>query len=266
MKILSSFDTKKDEKVLKEVLEEFGDEHAFMLKRHWLYLMWMFFYAILMFMILALLIYVLYQILDTVSFGIIVSLNLMWVWWWLILTFYQLYKYLKNYKFILKEISEKDLEDGILETYLKLSFFLFFFQIAVIILTTILAVYNNNWDMTNVFLNIIQVILSLWFLYFIRKIIYILINFEMDFVIIAPDHISTYNQSWIFKRESKTIWVDKIKSIQANKKGLIRSIFDFGEVIILTEGDEVGRGEIRLKFIPKPDTIRKKIVKIMNIE
>ena len=268
MKILSSFNTKLDENLLKEKIEEYWENNVFLIKRHWLYLLWMFFFWIFMIATLWLLIYILNISLNTTDFIIIVSLNLLWVWLWLILTFYQLFKYLSHYNFLKQTISKEELKDGILEKYLKFSFILFIYQIILMIITSILMIQNNPWDITDILLNIWQVFISFIFLYLIYKILYILINFEMDFVLISPENISFYNQSWLFRRESKAIWVEKIKSIQAiqaNKKWVIRALFDFGEIIILTEWDEAWKWEVRLKYIPKPDKIKNKILHLMKL-
>ena len=266
MKILSSFDTKKDEKILLKILEEFGNEHSFMIKRHWMYLYKMaWFWFMVLFFLVALFITLSYLLTPTWLL-IIVILNLLWIGIWLVITFYQLAKYLHQYNYLINEISEKDLEDWLLEKYLKFSFFLFWYQIIISIITIFLSFNLNNGSFLNIMLNILQIILSILFLYFIWKTIYVLINFEMDFVIITPKYINTYDQSWLFKRNTKTIGVEKIKSIQTNKKWIIRSIFNFWEIVILTEWDEEGRWEIKLNYIPFPDKVKQKIVTIMNVE
>jgi len=266
MKILSSFDTKKDEKVLKAILEEFWDKHSFLIKRHWLYLYKMLIFWFSIIWVLSLLFIVLSYLLDTTWLWIIMTLNLLGIWVWLVITFYQLAKYLKDYKYIVNSISEKDLKDWLLEKYLKFSFFLFFYQIIIVIITILLSIWDNTGNIMNITLNILQFLLSWLFLYLIWKTLYVLINFEMDFVIITPKYINTYDQTWLFRRESKTIGVEKIKSIQTKKKGIIRSFFNFWEIIILTEGEENWWGEVHLKYIPYPDKIRQRIVTIMNIE
>jgi len=269
MKILSTFDTKLDEKILKEKLEKTWK--AFIIKRHWLYLWNMFIFAILMLLIFMLLFIVLSKILDTTSFWIITSLNILGIWLWLVLTFYQLLKYLSKYQIIKTKVHDSDLKDWLFEKYFKFSLFLFLYQVVLTIITTILALSENkniNWNeiITGILWNIAQVSISLLFLYFIYKILYVLVNFEMDFVIVTHHDISFYNQSWLTKRQSKTISVDKIKSIQANKKGIIRALFDFWEVIILTEWDEAGKWEMVLKYIPKPEIIKNKIANLMNLK
>jgi len=271
MKILSSFDTKRDEKIFKETLNQFWDAHPFMIKRHWLYLYRMLFYWFLVIWILGILFYILNYLLSPTSLIIIIILNLIWIWIWLVVTFYQLLQYLSKYKEITTTISEKDLKDGLLEKYLKFSLFLFIYQIFVSILTVYLSINStiNNTSsilVSNIMLNILQIIISFLFIYLIWKTIYSLINFEMDFVIITPKYIDTYNQTWLFKKETKSIGVEKIKSIQTNKKWILRSLFNFWEIIILTEWDEAWKWEIKLKYIAAPDKIKQKIITLMNVE
>jgi uncharacterized membrane protein YdbT with pleckstrin-like domain len=64
------------------------------------------------------------------------------------------------------------------------------------------------------------------------------IDYKMDFAIITPKEIVSYNQTGIFSRSSRSLDVDKIKTISVDKKGLLRSIFNFGSIIFLSEGDD----------------------------
>jgi uncharacterized membrane protein YdbT with pleckstrin-like domain len=49
------------------------------------------------------------------------------------------------------------------------------------------------------------------------KILKKIIDYYMDFAIVTPEHIVAYNQKGIFSRESRSIDVDKIKTITVNK-------------------------------------------------
>jgi len=264
MKIFSSFDTKLDEKILKEALTQ--EWQAFMIKRHKLYLLYMFIWVFLAVIDSILIGIVLYFMLPLWLLIIIILLYILWMGIWIILSIVQLKEYLKKYEFIRTTISEEELKDWLLEKFLKFSIWLFFYQILLSIWTTIIwFLYNQIPGLNGILLNLWQLLLSLLFIYFVYKSLYVIVNFEMDFSVITPTKITSYNQTGLFKRESKTVWVDKIKTIQSNKKGIIRSLFDFGEIIILTEWDEKNNWEIKLKFIAQPDVIKNKITNFVNL-
>lgn len=84
-------------------------------------------------------------------------------------------------------------------------------------------------------------------------------NYKLDYSIITPTYISAYNQKWIFSREIRTIEPSKIKTIDFTSKWLINSLFNFGAIIILLEGDEMGQGEIHIDFIYNPEGIKESI-------
>ena len=60
-----------------------------------------------------------------------------------------------------------------------------------------------------------------------------------------------------------TISALSIKTITINKSGLLYSMFDNGDLLILTEGDTEHNGEIRLRWIPRPEKRRNQMVKVI---
>lgn len=92
------------------------------------------------------------------------------------------------------------------------------------------------------------------------------IDYKMDFIIVIPHAIMMYEQWGIFKRNVSTISAQSIKSISIKKSWLLYSIFDNGDIIILTEGDTERNGEIMLRRIPRPEKRKNQIVKIVGID
>ena len=93
------------------------------------------------------------------------------------------------------------------------------------------------------------------------------IDYILDFVVVTPDTIVYYNQEWILSRRWRTLWTDKIKTISVNKDWLLRSMYNFWNIIILTEWTdwtEGWEGEINFKFVDDPDNIKFKILKIIE--
>ena len=104
------------------------------------------------------------------------------------------------------------------------------------------------------------------YLVFVIPIIGKYIDYQMDFIIVIPNAIMMYEQWWILKRNVSTISAQSIKSIAIKKFGLLYSIFDNGDIIILTEGDSERYGEIKFRRIPRPEKRRNQIVKVIWID
>ncbi len=92
------------------------------------------------------------------------------------------------------------------------------------------------------------------------------IDYKMDFVIVIPNSIMMYAQGGIFKRNIVTISAQSIKTISLQKSWFLYSVFDNGDIIILTEGDNEHYGEIVLRRIPRVEKRRNQIVKVVGID
>lgn len=80
----------------------------------------------------------------------------------------------------------------------------------------------------------------------------------MDFVIITPDQLVSYDQAWILKRTTRSLELRKIKTINVVTDGWLSTFFGYGSIVFLAEGD-VQNGDIQLNFILKPAQLRKTI-------
>ncbi|MCX6825314.1 MAG: PH domain-containing protein [candidate division SR1 bacterium] len=92
------------------------------------------------------------------------------------------------------------------------------------------------------------------------------IDYKMDFVIVVPNSIVMYDQGGIFKRNTVTISSYSVKTISIKKSGLLYSMFDNGDIIILTEGDAEHNGEVVLRRVPRPEKRKNQMVKIIGID
>jgi hypothetical protein len=59
----------------------------------------------------------------------------------------------------------------------------------------------------------------------------------MDFAIITPRQIVSYEQSGIFKRSSISLDLTNLRSINEEKDGILKSIFNYGTIVFFSEGD-----------------------------
>ncbi len=108
---------------------------------------------------------------------------------------------------------------------------------------------NNALQIITV-LVILYMVLIAWARYF---------NYTLDYTIITPTYISSYDQQGIFNRKIITIEPSKIKTINFSSHGIINSLFNFGNIDILLEGDENGKWEIIMNFIYDPEWVKRKI-------
>ena len=92
------------------------------------------------------------------------------------------------------------------------------------------------------------------------------IDYKMDFIVVIPNSIMMYDQWGILERDIHTISAQSIKAIDINKSWLLYSLFNNGDILILTEGDPEHDGEIKFRRIPKPEKRKNQIVKIVGID
>lgn len=90
------------------------------------------------------------------------------------------------------------------------------------------------------------------------------IDYKMDYAIITPDEIIFYNQSGFFDRDVRTIENEKIKTVKVSKHGLWKSLFNYGSLIVITEGDDSGT-DIELYYVTDPDRTASKISSLIDI-
>lgn len=85
----------------------------------------------------------------------------------------------------------------------------------------------------------------------------------MDFVIATPDSLIEYNQSWVFSKKVVTINEKSIKTITVERKWILYSIFNNGDLIFFSEWDET-RGDVILRYVFRPEQRRNEAAKIMH--
>lgn len=81
-----------------------------------------------------------------------------------------------------------------------------------------------------------------------------MINLEMDFNIVVPGRLFTINQTGILSN-TQTLDGDKVKTVRATFPNKIASFFNYGNIDILTEGDEGTLGAITLYYVTSPKDI-----------
>lgn len=114
----------------------------------------------------------------------------------------------------------------------------------------------------NIIFTVLFGLLSLMALF---RIIINYVNYLLDFTVITPRLITSYNQTGIFKRQARTIDTDKIKAITVSGKSIWQSVFNYGSVVFLSEGDDDDYGDIVLHFLKNPNALKDEVIRVIEL-
>ncbi|MDD2487652.1 MAG: hypothetical protein PHS92_04770 [Candidatus Gracilibacteria bacterium] len=268
--IFSSFDVSADTKLVEE-FERDGVEKIMIIKRSWifgLFISWMFLFIFVLMVANSYLIFlnfsnelmVAYILVGFLAFNII---------YWIVSVIIYFKKFKKIYGDMHKivDIGSLKLElvegDAAFTKFFNQTIFNYFILIGVAIYIVYDIVFmqglvNFGYGISNIVLLIIQIVMSSRF----KK---RMCDLEMDFSLIIPGKIIFYNQSGIL-RSIITINSDKVKTITSNFAHFIGSVFNYGDIVVLTEGDAANIGEMRLSFISHPTEIVHEINELLGVE
>ncbi|MCD5380322.1 hypothetical protein LR004_00185 [Candidatus Gracilibacteria bacterium] len=266
MKIFSNFDTKLDVRSFKKKIKQYGDGNVLLVKRHPLFLYKAFLNAVLALLLFGIYASILYtQYSDNlIYFYIFLFLHLFGITIWLVVLFRKIVSHLWNYvEFVRCKADLDKIDLGQFGFFLKFSFVLFIYQIIISLVDLIGIYFTRSEGISNFGLGASLIILNLLFLFLIIKIIYRFIDFEMDFMIVTKDEIESFDQAGIFRRKIVSMDLEKFRSITTEKKGFIRSVFNFGSLIVLSEGDSNHNGEIRFNYIHRLGALKEAILKLI---
>ena len=266
-----SFDISGDTKLL-EKLEGDGNRFLMVIKKHWVYAIIVSWRIIFVVIIACANVYLLIfsgTSPDVITISIATLLVLNVSWWLVIVTVYirRFYRiqgnkpYLEDIYFAIAKSKQSDtaFANFFNQTVLLL---VFLFVITIFTLFTSLSNIlfslnpNASFGIINAFLLLIQ--LGLFYGYLIA-----MINQEMDFKVVVPGQIFFYNQRGIFG-DSQSMNAEKIKTINATHPGFFGSFMNYGNIIVLTEGDQEGNGQMTMDYVGDPMGTVKEIQKILR--
>lgn len=101
-------------------------------------------------------------------------------------------------------------------------------------------------------------------LYLLRKVTGKLIDYYMDFTIITPRQITSYDQSGLFSRNTRSLDISKLKSVRVYEQWLIKSLFNYGTIVFFSEWDE-DSWDITLNYITNPTKVAKRQEEILQL-
>ena len=268
MKILWSFNTKLDEHELYDAIQKNGKWNAILMKKHRIFLVrpmiWMLF-AFITFWLLIRFAYA--QFYNNQYIAIFRALSISYS----LVTCARCVHSLKmiiediksqiyNTKWYIDTIDEKDFKDGRYEFFLKHSFISMLLQTIIMIVNSIVSFFAEVDSTSSIFLNIVWVIVNIWFLFLIYKVVEKIIDYEMDFNIFTTDQFILYRQHWFFKASSMNIATSTVKIVQEMSPWFWGSLFNYWKVSIHPEWNLSENSKaIELFFVPRPKSLIKKL-------
>lgn len=268
MKILKSFDTKIDAEELLEATEKYGEWNAILVKKHWVKLLLPLVLVFISMLLLNSMLYVIYIHLfhdHKVLFRILaifyvytcVTWSLYAILWIMTNIIWQI----KAKKKYIDDISIAEFKQKSFEKFLKRTFVTFAFHVLVFLFNAIVPFVINENSSRGIAIAIWALILDLIFIIILNRVIYRIIEYEMNFDICTKDWVVSYKQEWFFKTKTMNISKDAIRVIQHSKEGLKSALFQYGNINIYTDS-EIGNKwskNLELSYIPEPKRLAKKL-------
>ena len=269
MKILKSFDTKIDAEELLEATEKYGEWNAILIKRHRVKLVLPLILVFVSMMLLDLMLYVIYMHLfdeHKVIFRILaifyvytsISRSLYVILWIMTNIIWQI----RAKKKYIDDVSMAEMKQKSFEKFLKRTFVTFVFHVLVFLFnaTVPFLVIKSSWAWS-VAITVWALILDLVFIMILNRVMYRIIEYEMNFDICTKDGVVTYKQKWFFKTKTMNISKDAIRVIQHSKEGIKSALFQYGNINIYTDS-EIGNKwckNLELSYVPDPKHLAKKL-------
>jgi len=268
MKILKSFDTKTDAEELLEATATYGEWNVILVKRHRIKLVLPLILVFISMMLLDFMLYVIYVHLfddHKILFRILaifyvytsISRSLYTILWIMTNILWQI----KAKKKYIDDISIAEFKQKTFEKFLKRTFITFAIHIFVFIFNAIIPFLINESSLRNTSITIWALILDLIFIIILNRVIFRIIDYEMNFDICTKNWVISYKQDWFFKTKTMNISKDAIRIIQHSKEWIQSALFQYGNINIYTDSeiDKKWNKNLELSYIPDPKHLAKKL-------
>jgi len=269
MKIFWSFNTKLDEQELFETIQQSGQWNAIMMKKHRIFLVRPMIWMLFAFMAFGLLIRFAYRQFYSSKYErifrfLVVAYSLVTCIWCvhsIIMILHDINLQMVNKKWYIDVIEAKDLEDWRYEKFLRHTLISMELQVVLMILNVIASfAIDTSTTASNIALNIVWVIVNIWFLFLLYKVLDRIIDYEMDFNIFSINQFKLYRQHWFFRIESMNIATSTVKIVQDSKSGFLWALFNFWKISIHPEWNLwESENAIELFYVSQPQKLTKKL-------
>ena len=125
---------------------------------------------------------------------------------------------------------------------------------------------KNTW-VWSVAITIWALALDLIFIIILNRVIYRIIDYEMNFDICTRDGFISYKQDGFFRTKTMNISKNAIRVIQHSKEWIKSALFHYGNINIFTDSeiDNNWWKSLELLYIPDPKRLSKKLNSILGI-
>ncbi len=269
--LFKSFDVAWDTKMI-EKLEKDWVRFLMIVKRHWLYAIinsWRVILVIIIAFINAYLLIFSDQTHTIISY--IIAVLLLWnVLYWIIVViiyikhFYEI-QWSKPYiEDIYSCIKKSKMSDEVFTSFFNQTIFLLFSLVWIAVFTGITSWISllNWWDLT-FWVNITNTALLLFQIWLFYWYLNIMINTEMDYKVIIPGQVLSFNQRWIFG-DTQSMNSEKIKTMNTKYTWFISSFLNYWNVLIFTEWDQKNSWEMIIDYVWDPVKSVKEMEKVLR--
>lgn len=274
MKILKSFDTRLDAEELLEAVDKYGEWNVILIKRHRIKLVWPLLLIFISIVLLWILLYVIYSHLfeeHKTIFWILAIFYIYTTFSWSIFAIYWLMRNIiwqirapKKYIDTIRIAKRKQVK---FEKFLKRSFLTFWAHILVFLFNAIVPfiVIKSTW-MWSIAVTVWALILDFIFLLIVNRVMYWIMEYEMNFDICTKNHFTSYCQKWFFKTKTMNISTPAIRVIEDSKEWLAWALLQYWMITIHTDGDLDTKWWkiLELRYIPDPKHLAKKLNSIIE--
>ena len=168
---------------------------------------------------------------------------------------------IKAKKKYIDNVSLAEFKQKSFEKFLKRTFITFGVHVAVFLFNAIVPFMINENSWRSIAITIWALILDLIFIIILNRVIYRIIEYEMNFDICTWDGVVAYKQDGFFKTKTMNISKDAIRVIQHSKEWIQSALFQYGNINIYTDS-EIGNKwskNLQLSYIPEPKRLAKKL-------
>ena len=269
MRILKSFDTKVDAEELLWATKKYWEWNVILVKRHRIKLLRPLFLVFIALLVLNGMFYVLYMHLfddHKVLFRILaiyyaytcISRCIYVIVWIVSSIIYQI----KSEKKYIDDASKAEIKQKSFEKFLKRTLATFIVHVLTFIFNAIVPfiIAKSDWP-RQIAIAVWALILDLIFIIILNRVMYRIIEYEMNFDICTKDWVTSHKQQWFFKTKTMNISKDAIKVIQHSKEWIKSAIFQYGNLYIYTDSEvwDNWKKSLELSYIPDPKHLAKKL-------
>lgn len=273
MKILESFDTKTDAEELLEATQTYGEWNVILVKKHWIQLVLPLILVFISMILLDVMLYVIYVHLFDEHKIMFRSLAIFYVYTSISWSLYAILGIMTNIIWQIKakkkyidNVSMAEFKQKSFEKFLKRTFITFVAHILVFLFNAIVPFIINENSWRNIAIAIWALILDLIFIVILNRVIFRIIDYEMNFDICTKDGVVSYKQDGFFKTKTMNISKDAIRIIQHSKEWIRSALFQYGNINIYTDSeiDKKWNKNLELSYIPDPKRLAKKLNAMMD--